>query len=134
LEQATDMGLVDSALKQAAGLHHLVAGVVQGGGGVITAVNERHLVALRRHAREDLTDLDPGNVGLNRLVRAANFGRGSRLHVPRIEMAWTAEQKEHDAVHILSQIYRALRLEAEKLRQGQTERVQSARAQKIPPA
>ena len=88
-------------VKQPAGLHHLVAGVVDGGGGVIDAADERELVGVLGHAREDLGDLDARDVGLDRLERPADLDRGVRLHVPGVELGGPADQEQHDAVDVV---------------------------------
>ena len=50
-------------------------GVVNGRGRMIAAADQRKLVGMLGHAREDLGDLDPGSVGLDRLEGAADLGR-----------------------------------------------------------
>ena len=44
-ERAADVRVLDAAGEQPAGLHHLVAGVVDRGGGVIDRAHQRELVA-----------------------------------------------------------------------------------------
>ena len=39
----------------------------------------------------------PGDVGLDRLERPANLGRGVGLHVPGVDLARGAEVEDHDA-------------------------------------
>ena len=57
-ENAADVRMLDAALEDAAGLHHLMPGVMHGGGRVIHAANDRVLVRVLRHAREIFRDLD----------------------------------------------------------------------------
>src|SRR5881398_2926265 len=71
--------VLDAAGEQPAGLHHLVAGVVKGGGGVVDAADERILVGVAGHAREDLADAHAGDVGVDGLERAAHFFGGVGL-------------------------------------------------------
>src|SRR5262245_28170928 len=98
-----------------------MAGVMNGGSCVIAAVNEGHLLTLCRHAREDFADLNPGNVGLDRFIRAATLRRGYRLDAPGIEVDGAAEQENHATVHVFSLTDRTQSLEAEKLRKRQAE-------------
>ena len=100
-EHTADVRMLDAALEEAAGLHHLMAGVVDGGGRVIHAADERELVRVLGHAREVLGDLDARDVGLDGLVRAADLGRSVRLHVPGVELGRPADQEQHDAVDVL---------------------------------
>src|SRR5262245_57632112 len=100
-EDRTDVRILDSSLEQPAWLHHLVPGIVDRRCRVMDRSNQRELVRVPGCARKDLTDLDSVRVGLDRAVRPANFRRGIRLHVERVELAWTANQKQHDAVYVL---------------------------------
>ncbi len=114
-EHAADVGMLDAALEEASGLHHLVTGVMDGGGGVIHRAHERELIGVFRHARENFADLDAGDVGLDWPVRAANFGGRVRLHVPCVELRRPADQHQHDAVDIGGVVFRGtLRFHGQK--------------------
>ena len=131
-EHAADVRMLDAALEQAAGLHHLVAGIVDRGGGVIDAADQRELVGVLRHAREILRDLDARDVGLDRLVRPADFGRRVRLHVPGVELGRPADQEQHDAVDVI--VGRgAERAQAEPVGEAEAEDGERAGVQEIAP-
>ena len=119
-EHRTHVGMVEPALEEPPGLHHLVTGVMNSGGSVIERPYQRPLVGVPRHAGEDFGNLDAGNVRLDRLIRAANFRRRVRLHIPGIELARSTDKKEHDHVDVaLVVVDRALRFERQEV--GQTE-------------
>ena len=99
-QHAADVRILDAALKQPAGLHHLVAGIVNRGGCVIDAADDGVFVGLLRHARKILGDLDARNIGLDGIVRPADLDGGVGLHVPGVELGWPADQEQHDAVRI----------------------------------
>ena len=80
-QRAAGVRRVDAAGEQPAGLHHLVPGVVHGGGRVIAAADQRKLVGVLGGMRKDFGDLDARGLGLDRLERPANLGRGVGLHV-----------------------------------------------------
>ena len=113
-EHAADVRILDAALEQAAGLHHLVAGIVDGGGRVIHAADQRVLVGVLRHARKILGDLDARDVGLDGLVRPANLDRRVGLHVPGVELRRPAHQEQHDAVGVFFGVDGAQRLHGEQ--------------------
>ena len=81
------MRRVDTAGKQPASLHHLMARVVHGRGRVIATAHERKLVGVLGMQRKNLGDFQARRLGLNRLERPANFGGGVRLHVKRVKLA-----------------------------------------------
>jgi hypothetical protein len=108
-----------------------MAGVVNSGGCVIKRAHERELVSVFGRARKYLADLDAVDVGLDRLVRPANFGWSVRLHVPRVQLAWAAEQHQEDAVHIFFGADRAGGFEREEIGQRKTQKSERARVQKI---
>ena len=87
-QRAAGVRRVDAAGEQPAGLHHLMARVVHRGGRVIAAADQRELVGVLGVQREDLGDLDARRVGLDRLERPANFGRGLGLHVEQCRAGW----------------------------------------------
>ena len=79
------------------GLHHLMAGVVDGRGGVINTSDQGKFVRELRVLRKNFADLDVGIVRPDGLERPANFARRVGLHVPRIELTGRAQIKNHDA-------------------------------------
>ncbi len=93
-DHAAEVGILDAALEQASGLHHLMARVVDRGGGVIDAADERIFVGMFGHARKILADLDLRDVGLDRLVRPANLDGSVRLHIPGIELGGSADKHQ----------------------------------------
>ena len=100
-ENRADVRILDPALEQPACLHHLVSGIVDRRRRVIYRSNQRKLVGVLRRARKNLTDLDSVRIGLDRTVRPPNFRRRIGLHVEGVELARTADQKQHDAVDVL---------------------------------
>ena len=127
-QHAADVRRLEAALEQPAGLHHLAARVVHGRGRVIDGAQQRKLVRVLRHAREDLGDLDARNVGLDGLVRPANLGRRVRLHVPGVELARTAHQHQLNAIYVFLGIDGAGRLEGEELGQRQAQKTRATPA------
>ena len=51
---------LDAAGKQSAGLHHLMAGIVDCRGGVIDGTDQREFIRMFGHLGEDFADLIPG--------------------------------------------------------------------------
>ena len=95
------MRVLDAAGEQPAGLHHLVAGVVDGRGRVVDRADQRELVGVPGHLREDLADLH----ARARWSRSAGTARGPR----RGRSAWGPRcrcwlgpptQEQHDAVDV----------------------------------
>src|SRR5438874_179979 len=124
--------MLDASGEEAAGLHHLVSGVVDGGGGVIDRADNRELIRVLGHAREDLRYLHPRNVGLNRPERAADLFRRIRLHVPGIELTRRAQEEEHDAVNVFVFACRPLILKTDVFRKGEAEHGERAGMEKVP--
>ena len=111
-----------------------MAGVVNRRGGVVHAADQSVLVGVLRHAREVFRDLDAGDIGLDRLVGTADLDRRVGLHVPGVELRGAADQHQEDAVDVLRVfVDRALRLQAEELRQTEAKRGQRAGVQEIAP-
>ena len=81
------MRILLSAAEQVAGLHHLMAGLVDRRRLVIDRADQRIAVGHLGHQREVLADLDAGHVGLDRLERAADVVGGVGLEVPGVELA-----------------------------------------------
>ena len=103
-QHAADVRVLESALKEAARLHHLVAGVVDGGGRVIDGAYQRVLVGVFGHARKHFANLDAAHVRRDGLIGTSDLRRRIRLHVPGVELAGSADQEQHDAVHVLAWI------------------------------
>ena len=74
---------------------HALDGVVAAAGADDRADDDA-LVHAGGHAREDLADLDAGDVGGDRLELAADFGRGVGLDVPHILVRRSAAQEDVD--------------------------------------
>src|SRR6185503_1662724 len=98
---ASEVRRDNAALKQPSGLHDLVPDVVYCGRRMVKAANEGILVGMLCHAWKDFTDLNSRDVGLDRLVRAANFERCVGLHVPSVQLAGTTNQKQLNNVEVL---------------------------------
>jgi hypothetical protein len=132
---AAKVRIFDAALEQATGLHHLMAGVVNRGGGVVAASDERIFVRVLGHAREIFRDLDAGYVGVDGLVWPANLDWSVGLGVPGVQLRWTTHQHQVNAVDVfLVGVDGALRLKAEDLRQPQPKKAQAAGVQEVPAA
>ena len=69
--------MFDAAGKQSAGLHHLVAGIVNGGRGVINGSDDAELIGELGGFREDVRNLHAGNFGADRSERTSHFGRSA---------------------------------------------------------
>ena len=60
--------------------------------------NGRQLVSMSRDLRDQLTESNSGDVGVNRLADATNAVRSLRLQVPQIILRRAAVQKDEDAM------------------------------------
>ena len=120
-EDAAFVRMFDAAGEEPAGLHHLMAGVVDGGGRVITAADERILVGVFGHLRKDFADLHSRHVGVDGLERPANLIGRLGLRIPGVDLTGAADQEEHDGVDIVV-FDRAGRLLSKKAGQRQAER------------
>ena len=119
------VGGIDAAGEAAAGLHHLPAGVVDGGAVVVAGANEGELVGDGGVAGEELRDLEGVGLRADRLERAADFGCRLRLHVPEVEVAGGPEVEDHDAGALLmAGAEPPLGRGAHHLRQGEADRGQ----------
>ena len=120
-EDAAFVRMFDAAGEEPAGLHHLMAGVVNGGGGVVTAADERILVGVFGHLREDFADLHSGHVGVDGLERPTYLIRRLGLRIPGIDLTGAAHQEEHDGVDVVV-LDRSGRFLSQKAGQRQAER------------
>jgi len=96
-QHAAYVRILDAALEQAPGLHHLMTRVVHSGGGVVNGTDEREFIGMPCGPGEDLADLDAVRAGLDRPVRTADLGRRVGLQVEGIEMAGAAVVEDDDA-------------------------------------
>src|SRR5262245_58332096 len=71
-QSATSMGCVDAASEESAGLHHLMPGIVDRCGSMITGPDEREFVSQFRDRGKDFRNLDVRIVGLDWLERPAD--------------------------------------------------------------
>ncbi len=113
--------VLDPAAEEAAGLHHLVAGVVDGRRRVVDRADQRHLVHLAGQLREDLADLDARHAGRDRPERPADLLGRVGLHVPGVELRRPADQEQQDAVDVAVPRHRPPRLQRLHPRQAQPE-------------
>ena len=90
-----------AAAEEAAGLHHLVAGLVDRRRLVVDRAEDGVAVGGLRHEREGFADFDAGYVGSDRPERPADVVGGVGLGVPGVELAGAADQEEKDAIDIL---------------------------------
>src|SRR5262245_12858463 len=93
--------MFDATRKEPPRLHHLVTGVMHGCGRVIHGPDERELVGMFSRLGKNLADLHARRFGANGLERPTNFFWRIGLWVPRVDMAWAADQEQENAVHIL---------------------------------
>src|SRR5262249_10217916 len=120
-QRTADVRMLDPAAEQPAGLHHLVAGVVDRRGRVVDAANQRELVGVRGHLGEDFGDSYARYIGVNGLERPAYlFGRVG-LGVEGVYMAGAADEEQHDAIDV-GVLDSAGGLAGEKAGQRQAER------------
>src|SRR5678815_4358097 len=75
-------------------------------------------------------DLDPGNVGRDRLKLPADFRRRVHLQIENVLMRGPAWQEDHDH-RLVRSAHARRRLRAQDLRETQTPKRQSAYTQKI---
>ena len=110
----------------------MVPGIVDRRGRMVAAANERVLVGVPRHAGEDLGDLHPGDIGLDRSMGTANFRRRVGLGVPGIELRRAAHEHQKDAVNVrLALVHGPQGLQLEKLGKTQAQESQRAGMEKI---
>ena len=96
VEHAAVVRMLQAAEEEASGLHHLMAGIVYRGGGVIHAADQRELVGVFGGAREVFRDFDARDVGGDRFELATNFGRCIQLEIECILVRRPARQVNHD--------------------------------------
>src|SRR6202171_4444999 len=131
-DHAAEVRIFDAAEEQMPRLHHLMAGIVNGGGGVVHAADQRVLVRVLGHARKVFRDFDARNVGLDGLVGPPYLYGSIGFHVPGIELGRSAHQHQHDAIGVaLFLVHRALRLQREEPGQTEAERGKRASVEKI---
>ena len=133
-QHAADVRVFDAALKEPAGLHHLMARVVDSRGRVVHRAHQGKLVGVTGHAGEQFRNLNPVSVRRNRLVRAADFGRRVGLHVPRVDLAGRPHQEKEDTVDILFRADGAVSLQPHQVRHAQTEQGERAGVEKVAPS
>jgi hypothetical protein len=132
-QDRADVRVFEAGLEELARLHHLVARIVDGHARVVDGPQQRELVGVLRHAREDFADLDTGHVGRDRFVRTADLGRRVRFGVPGIDLARRPHQEQHDDVDVVVLVDGAVGLQLEQVRQRQAEEPQRPRMQEISP-
>lgn len=133
-DRTADVGRVDPALKLAAGLHDLPAGVVHRGAAMETGSHQRESIGDLGVTREDLRDLYAGRFGGNRFERAADFRRGIGFHIESVELTRRAEIENHDGRTFgFRRVDRSGFARREILRKSETDRAQRSDLQKIAP-
>src|SRR5262249_28252268 len=90
-----------TAAEEMAGLHHLLAGLVDRRFLVMDRANDGVVLGAPGHEREMLADLDAGHVGLNRSKRTANHVGSGRFQVPGVELTGPTDEEEKDTVDVL---------------------------------
>ena len=102
---------------------------------VLTAddgAEQREPVRACGEERQQLADFDAGDVGLDRLVRAADLGRSVRLHIPGIELAGASHQKQLNDVKVIVLDHCSLGFKRHPVGQGKSHHSQHADMQKVP--
>src|ERR1700733_5438503 len=84
-----------------------------------------------RHAREDLRDLNAGDIRLDRFEWSANRGRRVGLHIPGVELTRPANQHQLDTVDVFVGRHRTGSLEFQKLRHRQAQECEGPGVQKV---
>ncbi len=128
------MRILLPAARQVAGLHKLMACLMDRGRLVMHRPHQGIAIGHPGHERKVLADSDAGHVGPDRLERPADRLRGGRLQIPGIQLAGTTNQEKKDAVDVAS--VRGTRLlELTKIGQRQPDgtRPQGADAEEITP-
>ena len=87
--------------EEIAGLHHLLAGLMDGGGCVVDGAQDSVAVGHLSHEREVFANLDARGVGLGRPERTANVVGSVRFEIPSVELARAADEEEENAVYSL---------------------------------
>src|SRR5262249_19190129 len=126
-EYRPDVRRFSAGLEQPTSLHDLMPRIVYCDARVVDRSHQGELVGVRGHPREDLADLDAGDVGSNGPVGTANLRRRLRLHVPRVELARSADEEQADAVDVLVAAHRAARLQREQVRERQPQPAETER-------
>ena len=101
---------------------------------MIHAFYETKIIRMLRHAWEILRYLNTGNVRLDGLVRTANLCWCVGFHVPRIQLRWSADQHQHNAVDVFIAVRRSSAFQPEELSKTQTKSRKRTRMKEIPPA
>jgi hypothetical protein len=124
---------VHSAGEKSSRLEHLVPGIVDRRGRVITTAHQREFIRELRVQRENLGNLDIGIVRADRFEGTANLTRRIRLHVPGIELAGRTEIENHDdRLLVIPFCDRTERLQRRVFRHGEPNGPQRSNLQKIP--
>ena len=126
------MRRVHTTGEKTARLHHLVPGVMHGGGSVVAGTHEAEFVRDLRVHRQDLGDLKGMALRADRFEGAANLARRIRLHIPEVLLARRTEVEDHDAGLVaLFGIHPAFRLQFGEARHREANGTQSARGEEI---
>ena len=128
------VGGIDPAGEAAAGLHHLPAGVVDGGPVVVAGADKGELVGDGGMAGEEFGDFEGVGLRADRLEGAADLGCRFRLHVPEVEVARGPEVEDHDAgAFFMAGANLPFRGGAGELWQGEADAREGADMEKIAP-
>ena len=88
--------------------------------GVRHRADQANVLGQVRQARVQLADAHAGDLRGDRLIGAADLGRGRRLEVPRVDVAGSAAQQDEDARLVGgASARRAHRIDAGRHRAGQ---------------
>ncbi len=132
LQGAADVRGVDAGGEEAARLHHLVARVVNGGGGVIAASHQAELVGDLRVQREELGELNLLGLGGDRFEWPPNFGGGVGLGIEEVDLTRRAQVEDHDAgALVVIFLDRAHGAEGAQVPHGQAKRPQRAGVEEV---
>src|SRR5687768_9800548 len=86
--------------EQPAGLHELVAGLVDRRRLVMDRADDGVAMRELSHAREELADVNAGHSGGDRPERAAYVAGRVRFGVPGVELARAADEEQEDQVDV----------------------------------
>src|SRR5262249_25780602 len=92
--------IFQAAAEEPAGLHQLMAGLMNRSGVVVYGAHQSIAIGHLSHERETLSDGNTGNIRANRPERPADRLGCLGLQVPGVELAGTSNEKQQDAIDI----------------------------------
>ena len=133
-QRATGVGRINSTGKKPPGLHHLMAGIMDGRGSMITGSDQRKLISQFGLQREDFGNLNVRIIGPDGLERSPDFARRVRFHVPGVELAGSAQiENQNDRFLVVALSDGAQRFESGQVRESKPKGAEGADLEEVAP-